>query len=112
MAETGTRYTTGPWTQWKDHPAVFAGGVVENTPFSIKGGELVCECPEGETEADLTRACANARLVSAAPELLRVCEELASIATTDTDGNHVCWVGESTLVQARAAIAKATGAQP
>jgi hypothetical protein len=98
--------TPGPWVLWEGHPSVFAGDITENIPFTIKGGQPVCEvdndrrsafdpdpqqpdddrdeedvcgCEEYSCRLCYPRVFADARLVAAAPDLAATVEQLHEI---------------------------------
>ena len=84
-----TQHTPGPWHVTGYHVEARAGAIA-----------TVCDAGDDDTEGD-----ANARLISAAPELLAVLREIV-----DPWDFH-CGDGEPTPLhaRARAAIAAATG---
>lgn len=114
------KHTPGPWTQWKDHAAVFAG-VEENERGTLSGKHLVeiCRCEgddvgEDDDEGEAI-AKANARLIAAAPDLLAACEahheymlDLCG-GKVDTSALHPNAIANWESI--RAAIAKAKGTQ-
>lgn len=101
--------TPGPWVQWVEQPAVYAGPVTRNFPYNIGGfrGEgAVAECPvdsflpedtgdydldDEETVEGLGQdaACANAGAIAhyrtAAPALARAVERLATAIEDNID---------------------------
>lgn len=88
--------TPGPW---------YRGGV-ENNKVSINAGNYFVTLVD-ESSAQL----ANARLISAAPELLEALQdaEKALFAALDNAFGEELANGNRELIQARAAIAKALG---
>lgn len=92
---TGTPYATGG-NQCRRVPIVGGDNGPDEEVIAVVGGGLASPCD------------ANARLISAAPELLEALEDLASLAEA-----AMREVGEydieAELADARAAIAKATG---
>ena len=62
---TEMKHTKEPWIQWQDHPDVFAGGVVSQTPYSITGGERVADFSHDDpSDEDATGIANAARCVS------------------------------------------------
>ena len=104
---TKNKHTPAPWRTWESGPAHFV--VAENeqivaitSRFGSKGGEDVTMTTR------LSEAEANARLISAAPELLAALEATASkLMEYRQTGYTTGW--DKPLSDARAAIAKATG---
>lgn len=105
-------HTPGPWEVFIDD----SGGPTSGWPLSIDamndpdktvvrtGGQWPYEWDAATSQRE---ACANARLIAAAPELLEALDRLVNITailppSMDEPG--------SAIAQARAAIAKATGA--
>lgn len=115
-----TKFTPGPWSAWlgrgghsRTGPAAAAAHLFvsehKKSPYGafVEMSSKSMECPciaLGDTKE---RAEANARLIAAAPELLEALQKLCAIQES---GDVACWAGE--WDQARAAIAKATGATP
>lgn len=98
------KHTPGPWAVSAENPRkVIAvrslNGLDPLTGENLIGGASVH--PDAE---------ANARLIAAAPELLKVLKEIADIRTATTaDDAHLLG---ACISHARAAIAKATGEAP
>ena len=92
-----TKHTPGPWTQYRDSRGnVRIQGNVDGGPVAF-----IEELNNtGGTEQDH----ANARLISAAPELLEVLQQFV-----ERCGTHQFHPNGDTAIAARAAIAKATG---
>lgn len=93
---TKPRHTPGPWHPVKvNHPG--------NNHYSIRDSEnnerAIVDASYAVTLASLERTEANARLISAAPELLEALKAVLSVADRKT----------VEFDKARAAIAKATG---
>ena len=100
-----SKHTPGPWkveSSSKDGSRVTAIALVAwcgaNSCFGVDGNQFI----------SAKQARANARLIAAAPELLEALKALDSAFMS-----HTLWNGEPPveIVQARAAIAKATGEQ-
>jgi hypothetical protein len=85
-----TKHTPGPWAVSLDHIFRNQSDIFEIHWSSI--GECVAECVHGE---------ANARLIAAAPEMLEALQRLYKDLPYVNQANGG--------MQARAAIAKATG---
>jgi hypothetical protein len=93
---SSTKHTPGPWTTPDAYP---------NAIQVTSASGWICSLEVNKVNATEEQK-ANARLIAAAPELLRVAE-LA--ATLNTQTNHIGSGMLSELVErARAAIAKAT----
>ena len=90
------QHTPGPWRVTYDGTAYFVQEHLKTEVLSVDEHGNPCEWSKERED--------NARLISAAPELLEALEEIVSAADGDgwnqLDGN---------LRKARAAIAKATG---
>lgn len=86
------KHTPGPWRYQEESDAY---------THIVRAGEnfFVCQLPQSTRG----RAEADARLIAAAPDLLRVAELLVSWLDEDEGAHKLCDT-------ARAAIAKATGA--
>lgn len=107
-----SKHTPGPWffedsQFWSDY------GWVAAQP-QPDGGDIVCNPPDLDADASLAHWMANARLISAAPELLDALiywlpKELPFPNQTK---DVVCQSHNNRWHEARAAIAKATGEQP
>jgi len=102
-----SQHSAGPWVI-QDNAAhgvhIYSAGGCFGGGFHLarlsRPGVLVAAAP-GESERQLR---ANARLMSAAPELLAVLRKV--VAGVD---EHEGWQMASTIAEARAAIAKAEG---
>lgn len=91
-----TTHTPGPWTarQWSCHAATT---VTVDDPDCVTGKRTIADC----------ESVADARLIAAAPELLAALQAIVkSLADQDDEGliEHA-----QPMIDARAAIAKATG---
>jgi hypothetical protein len=85
--------------EWQAHGrGIFAGDVQVGTASHPRDKE---EAPDQKFPAEYDEAIANARLMAAAPDLLRALQEVVRIS----DRKHDAWD------RARAAITKAGGAQ-
>ena len=87
--------TPGPWRVQPHDTAE-----VELFFFDVRAGEELILVVEGE---------ADARLISAAPELLQACEEAAQVLESVKNGTYKTFGRVDTIVLLRAAIAKARG---
>ena len=88
-----TQHTPGPWSVVEDR-----------VPASLEifaDKSAICECWR---RADVATEMANARLISAAPDLLEALRNIVSAAL-----RHQLEESDLEVVEARAAIAKATG---
>lgn len=99
-------HTQGPWRLNAGNSIEIMGGCIPNKAIA----RALCG---GMTGIKLDEAEANARLIAAAPELLKALEELwqtvkVAIYTGDWKVDGAC-DPESDLNRARAAIAKARG---
>lgn len=86
------KHTQGPWAQ--------IDGIVVVTPETHGYGTWIANCAVGGNTQE--EKLANAKLISAAPDLLTALRAVLSVADRKTDEFDL----------ARAAIAKATGVQP
>ena len=105
LSQMNTKHTPGPWKIVEVTSDTASGPT--NYPRAIVAGSVtIAELPERSPLCMMDERAANARLVAAAPELLRVAE-LA--ATLNTQTNHI-GSGMLTELVARAsdAITKAT----
>lgn len=93
------QHTPGPWRATDRRPV--SGDWGSRIPFAI---ELVVGCSVAPVSdvCDQPEAEANASLISAAPDLLAVVQELAVL------GHGKCTIGKPLADMARAALAKAT----
>lgn len=94
-----TNHTPGPW-----HLGVRPGPMVYGSKGQQIADLLADLLPPGENQA-------NARLIAAAPDMLQI---LQRILRAHESGNNGAFMGEAVLcdafaMEARAAIAKATG---
>lgn len=89
-----TQHTAGPWVNLEDHGIIHAPST----------DQAVCQV-WNKFEDDFHNAKANARLISAAPELLQACRELLDIVEHISGG---VWLEGKSAKAARAAITKAT----
>jgi hypothetical protein len=91
-------HTPAPWRVWKD--------MDPKEPRQIVGpsDDFVCVIDEINTNND-----ANARLIAAAPELLRALQALEGYTDVFTEHYGRTSRGAEVLAQAKAAIAKAVG---
>lgn len=96
-----TTHTPGPWTksnnvrQQDDAQRIYAGDIPVATVHHL---------PQ-KTTAAFYQAHANARLIAAAPDMLKALQLVASIWSSDQTGNVA---PDSPLAIVRAAIARAT----
>ena len=97
-----TKHTPGPWAVRYDY-------VVQAPSFD--GGRLVPVAQPYGVNSDGTDLFANARLISAAPELLEALESLLPMLADwhDEFPDHVGDKEEPAIKAARAAISKAKG---
>jgi len=86
-------HTTGPWH-------------IDGSDVFAKDDSLVVDCSIAIARPDL-EICANARLIAAAPDLLQALDDLLLCIEVDA----LMPESVSFMRQARAAIAKATGAE-
>ena len=87
-----SKHTPGPWE-------AISNLVRTRCTSDGNGGFLIAECPP-----NIGDRLENARLIAAAPDMLKALQEI--VAAADGDG----WSQlDATLAKARAAIAKATG---
>lgn len=90
------RHTPGPWIavgRWVEHPRDDIPDICTTDPAALD--------QDGRSDAE---CCANARLIAAAPELLTALREI--VASAD---RGQAFFSTFLLLDARAAIAKATG---
>jgi len=98
MKDQVNKWTPGPWVAALDHnsrPIVWGPGTWQ-----------IADCwhtPDG-------KGWANARLIAAAPELYEALEEMTALASGPTGGVSA-QMKRDILAKARAALAKARGAQ-
>lgn len=93
------KHTPGPWHR-NIKPAT-----KYNTIFAGRNTHVTRLAVEGKSEDEVEANCA---LITAAPDLLRVVSEMLGAAETDgMDEKSNVW--RSLMIDARAAIAKATG---
>ena len=74
MIERAWRATPGPWTQWVDHPDIYAGPVTRNTRSSIYGKFIrqiasteTCDLVEFEEDKSIATA---AHIAACSPEVV------------------------------------------
>lgn len=67
------KHTPGPWVI--DQHAAFANPDIGHMVYSEGGGHLVCEVRHAYSDNQT----ANARLISATPELLDACQQILSL---------------------------------
>lgn len=103
-----TKYTPGPWRQDS-----LGGTSIWAEP---RGGACIADCEadsfSGRAKSrPLDERVANARLISAAPELLKALEDCITAYEQHRDGQPTghLWNDPNHIFYARAAIAKATG---
>lgn len=66
-----SEHTPGPWTQWVDHPDVYAGKIKVNEPGRISGFTAkIADCESDDLDPEVCEA--NARLVAASPDLSKL----------------------------------------
>lgn len=99
------KHTQGPWGVNDAGPE---SGNVIRFEIDAPNGVRICdiEDPAVNNDADAMsseQAEANARLISAAPELLQVCRQIVAAV----DAGHLKNFSLSFVIQARAALAKA-----
>lgn len=93
------KHTPGPW---RANQPRYILGLKTQGQWYIHAKDCTVACSlDGDREA-------NARLIAAAPELLAALVEL--LAQVDEQANAMGWPDNTPREQARAAIAKATGA--
>ena len=107
------KHTPGPWLAIElppygpEEPLRYAI-VCKADPINTKANDIAAVWLRGGEE----KTAANARLISAAPELLEACKNLLGYGENwpASFTSHDCWKRDA--ASARAAIAKATGEQP
>lgn len=102
-----TKHTPGPWTM---HPRFSDGAEVRSIAQVAWCGAAAAYGESGNQNIDAAEACANARLIAAAPDLLAVCEGL--VAWWKADGISGNATLDALSDKARAAVAKAKGTKP
>jgi hypothetical protein len=90
-----TNYTPGPWALDRDEPEAWNIHVVQANDRDMR---ICFMTSDGPSEA-------NARLITAAPDLLQALDDLLCVIATD----ELIPESVSYMRHARAAIAKATG---
>lgn len=92
-----TKHTKGPWNVFKNND------IFGDDYYTVKGdGDIpVCQCAYGDTDNEV-----NARLISAAPEMLEVLKIFANPPMTSYGARII---EESSYARAREVIKKATG---
>lgn len=104
------KHTQTPWAllpEECDKPYIRVRGTVLGTRFKVANVLTPVYAGVHEREADETRA--NARLIAAAPELLEALQAMTEIAEMTIGWLPTPPNADGPLIQARAAIAKATG---
>ena len=97
-----SKHTPGPWTP---HPRFSDGAEVRSIAQVAWCGAAAAYGESGNQTIDAAEACANARLIAAAPDLLDACVRLLDAVAR---GDHKA----KAIDAARAAVAKATGGKP
>lgn len=103
-----TQHTPGPWEarEWTTRGVTTVGRVCDN----LLGFEMIADCAGIGRQVTGEQEEADARLISAAPELLATLRALVDACyAADVAGNLAGEVDGSLLDSALAAIAKATG---
>lgn len=93
-----SKHTPGPWSYHFDHPTTDEVGYIRSSSGEVA---VMYGCQREEQQS------ANACLIAAAPCLLEALQRSLNWLASYPGGN-----AEGCYDQARAAIAKATGAQP
>jgi hypothetical protein len=110
---TKTQHTPGPWALDDKTRAITWGDVSFSASFGAGGfvvaSHTISTLPTYQSDRLTPEHHANARLIAAAPELLEVLGALMVTIDAQIDAG-LRWDPE-TVAAARAAIAKATGAQ-
>ena len=128
---TAAKHTPGPWVVWVGNYSVWAGEITENTRGGMRGkglveiarvneDEICCEtccedCQEGyccdwHTESEAGKqADANARLIAAAPALLKALEDIMEWEEEIRADLRLHTSPGLVLDPARAALAQARG---
>lgn len=97
----GAKHTPGPWVLSEDHVSAIYGAPVDGRSYGVVAKTSEYIDPRDSQEA-------NARLISAAPELLEVCK-----IALDALGCDRLWQDRLEAQRAiRAAMRKATGSPP
>lgn len=102
MASAETRHTPGPWICYADLPSTDPNWHIVTTANKMRVLANVHIEPGNAMDA------ANARLITAAPDLFRVAERLAYAASMEPGQDRLA-AFQIVADEARAAIAKATG---
>lgn len=89
-----TEHTPGPWKLWQNDVGAFV----------ISQGDAAILCQRNDWDHRAAESSANARLISAAPDMLEALMEFVSMFPT-VPGS----IGDEVRQKARAAIAKACG---
>ena len=97
-----TKHTPGPWTV---HPRFDDGAEVRSRAQVAWCGVASTYGASGDQTIDAAEACANARLIAAAPDLLAACEGAVNMCPRDCTPGWYCGVCGVLF----AAIAKAKG---
>ena len=107
---SAARHTPGPWEQKIQSCALWSICTV----YGTEQGWVEIHAPNGSHTADVrAESTANARLIAAAPDLLEALKEIAAdyVDRFDLDDPSTNPGIKSTIKQAQAAIAKATGGE-
>lgn len=104
------QHTPGPWVLADNGMGVIRGGVVRQYANGSTQDQIVMACSVTDDNGCMK---ANARLIAAAPELLEALQMGVSETLDYIQRNHLSGAENNHwIVQAKAAIAKATGEQP
>ena len=107
-----TKHTPGPWRVEDRHPQRACLEISSKYPGDVALVYHYRAGPDGEDP----QADADARLIAAAPELLRALEAIVARVTGEFDSTALeefgplsTWAADDIIALARAAIAKTTG---
>lgn len=98
-------FTPGPWVLERGDEEVWIG-VPKPTGHGLHDVVVVVDCDSGQTRSFQERALANAQLIAAAPDLLRVVTDLLDVWDPQWEP------GRSLHARALAAVALARGRTP
>lgn len=109
------KHTPGPWVTYGDMARIKA--VVDGSTIADAYWSGDDKTSAKVTSEQMTEANANARLIAAAPDLLRACQELSDSDPLDSEWGYCSCckanprrhLDDCALALARAALAKATG---